>query len=318
MKKARSGSSVWGSLETEMVNPRSLALDTLSAREIVSLMNREDKAVIDAVGREKENIARGIALIAGCLAAGGKLFYLGAGTSGRLGVLDASECPPTFGTDPGLVTGIIAGGAQAVWRSVEGAEDDVRAGERALARRVRKGDAVVGVSASSVTPFVRGALPKAREKGARTILLTCIPSKSFALEEVFVDVLITPIVGPEVLTGSTRLKAGTATKMVLNMLSTGSMVLLGKTYGNLMVDLKPLSRKLRDRAVRIVAMAAGLERREAENCLRRAHWQTKVAIVMASLGVDRVKAMQAIDEAGGSLRIAIGKPPHYAGEEGGG
>lgn len=315
MRKTHGSGSPWENLATEAVNPASLSLDTLSAVEIVDLMNRQDARVIDAVREERETIAKGITLVAESIAAGGRIFYVGAGTSGRLGVLDASECPPTFGTPPGLIRGIIAGGPRAVWRSVEGAEDDARAGERIAARRVRSGDAVVGVSASSVTPFVRGALRRAREKGARTLLLTCIPSKSFALEEILVDVLITPVVGPEVLTGSTRLKAGSATKMVLNMLSTGAMVLLGKAYGNLMVDMKPWSRKLRDRAVRIVGMASGLERRESEECLRKAGWDTKVAIVMACLGVGRKEALVAIEQAGGKLRKAIGRPPHYAREK---
>jgi N-acetylmuramic acid 6-phosphate etherase len=312
MRKNQDAQSLWETLSTEALNPRSLALDTLSARDIVALMNREDAVVIEAVYAERENIARAIEIVSERLAGGGRLFYVGAGTSGRLGVLDASECPPTFGTDHRLVRGIIAGGPRAVWRSIEGAEDDARAGERVAARKVKGGDVVVGVSASSVTPFVRAAIRKAREKGARTVLLTCIPSRSQVLGEVLVDVLITPVVGPEVLTGSTRLKAGTATKMVLNMLSTGAMVLLGKTYGNLMVDLKPWSRKLRDRSVRIVSLASGLDRREAERCLKSAGWDTKVAIAMACLGVGRKSARERIEKAGGKLREAVGKPPHYS------
>ncbi len=305
-------SSHWEKLSTEAVNPASLDLDTLSADAIVDLMNREDRNVLRAVRREKKGIARGIETIAESLRGGGRVYYVGAGTSGRLGVLDASECPPTFGTDRSLVRGVIAGGPKAVWRSVEGAEDDPEAGRRALSRRVRKGDVVIGVSASSVTPFVRGGLEGARSKGARTILLTCIPSKSFVLENVLVDVLISPVVGPEVLTGSTRLKAGTATKMVLNMLSTGSMVLLGKAYGNLMVDLKPWSRKLRDRSVRIVQMASGLEREDARRYLRKADWDTKRAIVMAMLRVTKKQANEMLEKSGENLREVIGRPPHYA------
>jgi N-acetylmuramic acid 6-phosphate etherase len=312
MKKKSAKSSPWEELSTEAINPDSLYLDTMSALQIVDLMNREDKSVIEEIKREKKNISKGIELVSDSIQNGRRIFYVGAGTSGRLGVLDASECPPTFGTDPSLVQGIIAGGPRAVWRSVEGAEDDSRAGERTVNRRVRKGDTVVGVSASSVTPFVRGALEKARAKGAKTLLVTCIPSKSFALEDVVVDVLITPVVGPEILTGSTRLKAGTATKMVLNMLSTGAMILLGKTYGNLMVDLKPWSRKLRDRAVRIVQMASGLEREAAGECLRKAGWDTKLAILMARLGVTKKEAINILTESGGDLRKAVGSAPHYA------
>lgn len=304
-------SSRWEALTTEMINPRSLELDTMSALEVVDLMNSEDLHVIEAVKSERKNIAEAIRLITGTIQSGGRVYYVGSGTSGRLGVLDASECPPTFGTDPSLIRGIIAGGAQAVWRSVEGAEDDAAAGERAIGRRVRKGDVVVGVSASSITPFVRGALQRAGTKGAVTVLVTCIPSKSFALEEVAVDVLITPVVGPEVLTGSTRLKAGTATKMVLNMLSTGSMILLGKAYGNLMVDLKPWSDKLRDRAVRIVSMATGLERKTARRYLSKAGWDTKAAIVMVRLGVGRKEATHILERSGGSVRKAVGHTPHY-------
>ena len=311
MKKPPQDSSPWGKLATEAVNPDSLDLDTMSALEIVDLMNSEDRKIIQAVRRERKNIAGAVELIAGSLQEGGRLYYVGAGTSGRLGVLDASECPPTFGTDPSLVRGLIAGGPGAVWRSVEGAEDDPEAGARAVGRRVRRGDVVVGVTASSVTPFVRGALTRSRENGAVTILVTCVPSLSFSLEGVKVDVLIAPVVGPEILTGSTRLKAGTATKMVLNMLSTGTMILLGKTYGNLMVDLKPWSKKLKDRAVRIVRMASGASREEAERCLKKAGWDTKTAILIGLKGLTKKEALDALDGTGGNLRKAAGRAPHY-------
>lgn len=306
--------SVWEQLMTEAINPRSLALDTMSALEIVDLMNSIDHDVVRAVHAEREKVARAVELIAGCLTRGGRLTYVGAGTSGRLGVLDASECPPTFGTDPELVRGVIAGGPRAVWRSVEGSEDDPSAGVRAAARRVRAGDVLVGVSASSVTPFVRGALGEARRKKAGTVLLTCVPSRSSALEGVEVDIIICPVVGPEVLTGSTRLKAGTATKMILNMFSTASMVLIGKAYGNLMVDLKPWSRKLRDRSVRIVHLSTGLERPVCRHWLEKSGWDTKTAIVMAKLGVSRKRARELIGESGGSLRHTLGEPPFYTGD----
>jgi len=311
MKKIPDDTSPWEALATEAINPLSLDLDTMSALEVVDLMNSEDGKVVQAVRRERKNIAKAVELIAGSLREGGRLFYVGAGTSGRLGVLDASECPPTFGTDPSLVRGIIAGGPKAVWRSVEGAEDDPEAGRRSVGRRVRRGDVVVGITASSVTPFVRGALSGARERGAGTVLVTCVPSRSFSLEGVTVDVLITPVVGPEILTGSTRMKAGTATKMVLNMLSTGAMILLGKTYGNLMVDLKPWSMKLRDRAVRIVRMASGVSVKEARNCLGKAGWDTKVAILIALKGVSKKQALASLEEAGGDLRKATGRVPLY-------
>ncbi len=304
--------SIWEELTTEAVNPRSLELDTFSALEIVDLMSSQDRDVVKAVRRERRHIARAVELIAGCLARGGRLRYAGAGTSGRLGILDASECPPTFGTDPGLVQGVIAGGPAAVRRSVEGAEDDPSTGRRAAGRRIRRGDVLVGVSASSVTPFVRGALEEARRKQAGTVLLTCVPARSSALDDVRVDVTICPVVGPEILAGSTRLKAGTATKMVLNMLSTGAMVLMGKAYGNLMVDLKPWSRKLRDRSVRIVHLATGLDRAASRSWLERSGWDTKTAIVMARLGVTRKKARELIEKGGGSLRKTLGEPPFYA------
>src|SRR5437899_9717612 len=221
-------------LATERANPKSRALDLLRPREIAALMNREDRRAVRAVGRVRAEIATAVNLIVAALRAGGRLFFVGAGTSGRLGVLEAAECPPTFGTPRRLVQAIMAGGRGAVFRSREGAEDDARAAARAVGARVRPGDVVVGVSASGVTPFVRAALAAARRRGARTVLVACNPTTTRGAPA---DVIIAPAPGPEVLAGSTRLKAGTATKLVLNTLTTAAMARLGKVYGNRMVDL---------------------------------------------------------------------------------
>src|SRR5262244_980299 len=264
-------------LATERANPRSRALDLLRPREIAALMNREDRRAVLAVGRVRAEIAAAVALIVAALRRGGRLFFVGAGTSGRLGVLEAAECPPTFGTRPQLVQAIMAGGRGAVFRSREGAEDDEAAARRAVRARVRRGDVVVGISASGVTPFARAALEAARRRGAGTVLISCNPSGP---GRAFADVRILPKTGPEVLAGSTRLKAGTATKLVLNTLTTAAMVGLGKVYGNRMVDLRPNSRKLHARANRLLRELCSIDAEAAQKLLDRAGGQVKVAIVM--------------------------------------
>ena len=253
-------------LATERVDPRSGDLDRLSPLRIAQLMNRADRRAVHAVGRAAPAIGRAIELIVRALSRGGRLVFVGAGTSGRLGVIEAAECPPTFDTPPALVQAVIAGGRGAVFRSVEGAEDDGSAGARQMRRRARAGDVVVGIAASGVTPFVHGALGEARRRGAATVLVTCnpdVPRRS-------ARIVIALAVGPEVLAGSTRLKAGTATKLALNTLTTGAFARLGKVYGNRMVDLRPRSAKLRARALSLVAELGGVERRGRRRaCSRR-------------------------------------------------
>jgi N-acetylmuramic acid 6-phosphate etherase len=288
---------------TEKRNPKSTHIDTLSTLEIVDLINSEDRTVPQAVGSQRESIAAAIDLIVECFREGGRLFYVGAGTSGRLGVLDASECPPTFGVKPTLVQGIIAGGRRALVRSIEGAEDHVEDGATAIdKRRVSPKDVVVGLAACGMTPFVRGALQRARQIGAATVFVTCAPE---AVESLRADVIINPVVGPEVITGSTRMKAGTATKLVLNMLTTTAMVKLGKVHGNLMVDLHAVNNKLRDRSARIVMELTRLSRRQAEALLRQAEGKVKAAIVMHYRQVDLPSALRILDECGQFLRKAI-------------
>jgi len=293
---------------TEQRNPRTTAIDTASSLELVDLMASEDAAVPAAVARAREPIARTIDLIEAAFRAGGRLFYVGAGTSGRLGVLDASECPPTFGSPPDMVQGIIAGGLPALVKSIEGAEDDLNAGIAAVdERRLGPDDVLVGIAASGTTPFVRAALGRAQALGARTVFLSC--TEPPALLRDTCDVCITVPVGPEVVTGSTRLKAGTATKLVLNILTTGAMVRLGKTYGNLMVDLQVRNQKLQDRGERIVMEVAGVDRAAARDALSAAGGSVRTAIVMASAGLDRAAAERKIAEAQGRLRGILGDPP---------
>lgn len=293
---------------TEHRNPRSAAIDLASPLEIVDIMNAEDRSCAEAVATQREVIAAVIAMIEAAFRSGGRLFYAGAGTSGRLGILDASECPPTFGSDPALVQGIIAGGPPAVFRAQEGAEDDPANGERAVEEHgVRGGDVVVGIAASGTTPFVRGALLHAASLGARTAIVACTPiDPAFAAR---LDAAILPVTGPEVVTGSTRLKAGTATKMVLNMLTTGAMIRIGKTYGNLMVDLRASNRKLVDRSERIVMETCDVARDEARDLLARAGGMVKFAIVMHALGVDAEEARRRLDAADGIVRRATGGEP---------
>ena len=293
---------------TERRNPRTVDIDRASALDIVDLIGAEDAGVPAAVARARLEIARGIELIEETFRAGGRLLYIGAGTSGRLGVLDAAECPPTFGSEPEMVTGIIAGGFKAMLRSIEGAEDDVNAGMAEIdGHRVSGRDIVVGIAASGTTPFVRAALGRAQTLGARTMLVTCSEPPKLLKETC--DVCITVPVGPEVITGSTRMKAGTATKLVLNTLTTGAMVRLGKTYGNLMVDLKAWNAKLADRSERILMETTGVSRAEAARALQAAEGRVKTAIVMLRRGVPKQEAERLIEANRGRLRDIVGDPP---------
>ena len=290
---------------TERRLAQSMQLDRMSSVQIVELMHAQDKIAVEAVGQIAPEIARAVDLITEAFSRGGRLFYIGAGTSGRLGVLDASECPPTFRSDPQQVQGIIAGGMRALVQPCEGAEDDAAAGAAAIReRKIGKQDVVVGIAAGGTTPYVLGALKQARQCGARTIFLTCV--QDFA-DAPIVDVLLRPITGPEVLTGSTRLKAGTATKLVLNMLSTGAMVRSGKCYENLMVDMAATNQKLWDRGARTVAMLSGLDKPAAMALLKKAEGHVKPAVVMHRLGVDLDEARRQLAEAGGRLREVLMK-----------
>lgn len=292
---------------TEHRNPRTRDIDLASALQIVDLMNAEDRTVADAVATQRHAIAAAIDLVERAFRDGGRLFYVGAGTSGRLGILDASECPPTFGTDPALVQGIIAGGTPAVFRSQEGAEDVAEHGAAAVDEHgVGAHDVLVGIAASGTTPFVRGALVRAAQAGARTVVVACTPLNDDVVR--VVDVTIVAVTGPEVVTGSTRLKAGTATKMILNMLTTGALVRVGKTWGNLMVDLQATNQKLRDRSERILMESCGLSREDARGLLESAGGRVKAAIVMHRLSVDRDEAERRITAAGGVIRRVIGDP----------
>jgi N-acetylmuramic acid 6-phosphate etherase len=290
---------------TEQRNPASKNLDRMTAREIVRLMNREDGKVAAAVGRELPAIARAVDAIVDAIRKGGRLIYVGAGSSGRMGVLDAAECPPTFGTSPKMVVGLIAGGRRAITRAVEGAEDSERNGERDLRTRKLTGkDVVVGIAASGTTPYVVGALKYARRRGATTVAVTSnlrMPVGRLA------KIVIAPEVGPEVLTGSTRLKAGTSQKMVLNMLSTAVMARLGHVYENLMIDMMLTNEKLAERALRILAEASGKRVSAAEHALRAAGHDLRVGLVMLKRGVGVGAAKRLIAGAGGNLRRALGE-----------
>ena len=288
---------------TEQRNPRSEGIDRLGALDIVRLINEEDRTVAGAVGREAEAVARAVGLAVAAFRAGGRLVDVGAGTSGRLGVLDAAEMPPTYGTDPSMVQGVVAGGFQALVRAREGAEDRPDDGGAAMDERdVGADDFVLGIAASGTTPFVHGALARARERGARTGFLLCTPP-SQALRDAH-DVVIAPLVGAEVVTGSTRMKAGTATKLVLNTITTGAMVLLGKVDGNLMVDLQVTCEKLRDRGERILMATLGLERDGAGALLAAARGSVKTALVMHRTGTGREGASAALARAGGVVARA--------------
>jgi len=293
---------------TERRNPRSADIDLATPLEIVDIMSAEDQTVPDAVASQREPIARAVEQAETTFRNGGRLFYVGAGTSGRLGVLDASECPPTFGTDPEMVQGIIAGGHKALTRSQEGAEDRLEgAVEDLMQHGVRSGDFVVGIAASGTTPYVRRALTYARSIGAATALVACSPPPTDALD--VVDILIMPLTGPEVVTGSTRMKAGTATKLVLNTITTGAMIRLGKTFGNLMVDLRATNDKLRDRSERILMEVCEVDRAAARTLLDRSGGTVKTAIVMHFLGADREEAGRVLDGAGGVIRRVLDRAP---------
>jgi N-acetylmuramic acid 6-phosphate etherase len=290
-------------LLTEQRNPASATIDRLSTVDLLRVMNDEDAGVAVAVAQELPAIAAALDVIVARLTRGGRLFYTGAGTSGRLGVLDASECPPTFNVPPDLVTGFIAGGDAALRRSIEGAEDSPDQGAADLLAYGCNAECVlVGIAASGRTPYVVGALEKAREIGAATIALSCTAD---AVISAHADHAIEVLCGPEVITGSTRMKAGTATKLVLNMLSTGAMVKLGHVYGNLMVNVQQTNEKLRRRAVRIVQFALEVPQERAQALLEDAGGQVKAAILMGSLGISATEAFAALQTAGGNLRMAI-------------
>lgn len=292
-----------GHLLTEQNNPNSHNLDELSTLEMVDVFNREDQRTIDAIAHARTALAQAINLTAASLREGGRLFYVGAGTSGRLGVLDAAECPPTFCTPPDLVQGVLAGGAAALLRSSEALEDDAAAGaEVMIDHRVTKRDVVVGITAGGTTPYVHGALKAAQQCGAGTIFMACVPADQVPVK---VDVDIRLVVGPEVLAGSTRLKAGTVTKLALNILSTGVMVRLGKVYGNRMVDVAVTNTKLRDRAIRILCDLTELDRTAAGELLDKSDLQVKVALVMHLAGLEKTAAIAALAEQNGNLRAAL-------------
>lgn len=293
-----------GHLLTEKRNPNSDGLDGLAIARAFDLMNEEDTSVPLAVAKAKPAIVKAIRAVSSAWQSGGRLIYVGAGTSGRLGVLDASECPPTFRSDPKMVQGIIAGNKKALWRSVEGAEDDPKAGKTAMAeRKVNRKDVVMGIATGGTTPYVHAALAEARRRKATTVFLACVPRSQVRAA---CDIDIRVLTGPEILSGSTRLKAGTATKLVLNMITTLSMVQIGKAYGNLMVDLNSYAcRKLVDRATRVVATATGLNREAAATLLHEARGRAKTAIIMHRLGLSRSQAEARLDKHHGRVRDAL-------------
>ncbi|HEY6196720.1 MAG TPA: N-acetylmuramic acid 6-phosphate etherase [Candidatus Eisenbacteria bacterium] len=294
-------------LATEQRNPRTMDLDTLEVTELLARISAEDRTVPDAVAKELPHIARAVDYIVASFKSGGRLVYVGAGTSGRLGVLDASECPPTFGSEPDQVVGVIAGGYTAVVRAVEGAEDRADQGAQAMDDlEVGPEDTVVGLAASRRTPYVVSAIARARSLGARTVYVTCTPREEFTLD---VDVAICPVVGPEVLMGSTRMKAGTAQKLVCNMLSTASFVRIGKVYENMMVDLLANSQKLVERGRRTVMTATGCDYTTASHAIDAAGKSVKVAIVMMKAGVSRAEAERRLTEADGFVRRALEAGP---------
>lgn len=299
-------------LVTEALHPAAGDLDILPPAQILRLMNEGDRQVAESIRKQLPQIEDAVSRIVEVLSAGGRLFYLGAGTSGRLGVLDASECPPTFGTEPELVTAIIAGGDPALRRSSEGIEDAPGRGWLDLeAAGAGPGDVLVGITASRRTPYVVAALRRAREAGLLTVFLTCNPDP---VDEIGADVTIQPVLGPEIVAGSTRLKAGTATKMILNMLSTAAFVCLGRSYGNLMVDIRPVSDKLRARARRIVMLAAGAGFDAADAALRSAGEEVRTAIVMLRAGLGAPEARTLLESAGGDLRSVLeGAGPAFTG-----
>lgn len=293
---------------TERRNPRTVDIDLAAPLGIVDLVLAEDRHVADAVASQRVQIAAGISAVERAFLGGRRLLYVGAGTSGRLGVLDASECPPTFGTDPTMVVGIIAGGDHALRNPIEGAEDDPAAGRAVMdAQDVQGGDVVCGIAASGSTPFVRGALERARERGADTMLIAC--TEPPAAMRAVADLCIVPVVGPEALTGSTRMKAGTATKLVCNMLTTGAMIRVGKSYGNLMVDVRATNVKLQDRAERIVMEVTAQSREDSRALLARADGHVKLALVMHALQVDAETARARLEAGQGVIRRVVPDAP---------
>lgn len=290
-------------LVTESRNPNTVNMDIVSTVEMLAMINNEDKTVPYAVEKELDRIAEAVDLIHDRLSKGGRLIYIGAGTSGRLGIVDASECPPTFGTDPELVQGIIAGGKDAVFRSVEGAEDDAEAGvEDVKSIGLCEKDVLVGLAASGRTPYVIGAMEYANGINAATVAVTCNPGSEMSK---LARISIAPVVGPEALTGSTRMKAGTAQKLVLNMLTTGVMVKLGKVYENLMVDVKASNIKLTERAKRIVCQCTGVEEASARRALEETDYDVKLAIFMIKSGLSKDEARKVLDENNGYIRKAL-------------
>jgi N-acetylmuramic acid 6-phosphate etherase len=294
-------------LPTEGVNPRTTDIDTLEPRAILDRIHVEDRRAVEAVGEVLDDVTAAVERVVAAFESGGRLIYVGAGTSGRLGVLDAAECPPTFGTDPTMVEAILAGGPDAMWRAREGAEDASEDGAAAIAgHAVGERDVVLGIAAGSTTPFVIGALREAIRRGAGTVFLTCVPPADVPIAGE-VDVVVAPLTGPEAIAGSTRMKAGTATKLVLNMVTTTAMVRMGKTYGNLMVDLQVTAAKLEDRGRRILRDLLGVTYEEAGDLLAAAGGRVKTALVMQRLEVDREEAERLLAEAGGFLRKAWGE-----------
>jgi N-acetylmuramic acid 6-phosphate etherase len=295
-------------LPTEGINPRTADIDTLDPRAILERIHVEDRRAVEAVGEVLNDVAAAVDRVVRAFESGNRLIYVGAGTSGRLGVLDAAECPPTFGIDPSQVQAVLAGGPEAMWRAREGAEDSEESGAAAIAEReVEQGDVVLGIAAGSTTPFVIGALREAMGRGAGTVFLTCVPPSEVPLASE-VDVVVAPLTGAEVIAGSTRMKAGTATKLVLNMITTTAMIRMGKTYGNLMVDLKVTAAKLQDRGHRILRDLLGIPYSEAEELLSAAGGNVKTALVMHRRGVDREEADRLLQRAGGFLRKAWEEP----------
>lgn len=292
-----------GHLLTEQINLNSQNLDRLNALELVDLFNQEDAQTLVAIAKARLELAKAIDLAAEAIRRGGRLFYVGAGTSGRLGVLDAAECPPTFCTPPELVQGIIAGGAAALVRSSEDLEDRQEDGEAAIAQRqIHDLDIVIGITAGGTTPFVRGALESAKQRGAKTVSISCVPAEQVSIAA---DVDIRLLSGPEILAGSTRLKAGTATKMALNIISTGVMVRLGKVYGNRMIDVAVTNRKLRDRALRMLQDLTQLSRQEADDLLERSGKRVKLALLMHWSGLDAQEGDRLLEQYQGNLRAAL-------------
>lgn len=298
------------SLSTEQINPATASIDAMTTREILQCINSEDALVPAAVSAELEHIEKAVELIVHAFASGGRLFYVGAGTSGRLGIVDASECPPTFGVSADMVQAIIAGGPQAVFRAQEGAEDREDLGAAIIEEhQLNTNDVLCGIAASGRTPFVRGAVSEASRRGIPTILVTTNSRENIASLGVIADVIIAPQVGPEVLAGSTRMKSGTAQKLVLNMLTTTAMIRSGKTYGNIMVDLQLTNAKLGERAKRIVMNIAGVGYDTAEELLRQTQGHVKTALIMAMTNSSREVAEQLLHQAGGFTRMAIEAAP---------